>query len=112
MQSAFFGENSSQKDILARQQIALNFNQLIENATKYLSQNGIFSVMIPKNSEDFFVENAKKHSLFLFRKVNIKGILNAEIKRVVLEFFFSERIFPNLLVLETSPEFIRQNIWN
>lgn len=100
----FFEENNSQKDILARQQIALNFDQLICTSVKYLSKNGIFSVIIPKNAEEDFINKCKNYNLYLFKRVNIKGNLTSEIKRVVLEFSFEKKeLSDSLLVLETAP---------
>ncbi len=50
----FFEENNSVKDILARQQVELTFRNLIEKASKILSSEGIFSVIIPSESAQEF----------------------------------------------------------
>lgn len=94
----------SQKDILARQQITLNFEQLIENASKNLAENGIFSVIIPKISDDFFTEKCLDFRLKIQRRINIKGNANAEIKRCVLEFCKNPKPYTEeILILEKSP---------
>lgn len=94
----------SQKDVLARQQLTLNFEQLIENASKNLFENGIFSVIIPKNSDDFFIEKCLTFELKIQRKINIKGNANTEIKRCVLEFCpQSKNYTEEFLILEKSP---------
>jgi len=53
----------SQKDVLARQQVELNFEQLIQNSSALLAQNGLFSVIIPKSSEAFFIEKCADFAL-------------------------------------------------
>lgn len=100
----YFEENTSQKDVLARQNIELNFKELILNSKKNLSENGMFSVIIPFGSETGFVEFCAENQLFLNRKVNIKGIKNSKTKRVVLEFTFYEKDFQEEgFVIEESP---------
>lgn len=94
----------SQKDVLARQQITLNFEQLIENASKNLTENGIFSVIIPKTSDDFFTKKCLNFGLKIQRRINIKGNANAEIKRCVLEFCENPKPYTEeILILEKSP---------
>ena len=82
----FFEENNSVKDILARQQVELTFRNLIEKASKILSSEGIFSVIIPSESAQEFENLAEDFDLYLVRKVNIFGIENGVLKRNVLEF--------------------------
>lgn len=100
----YFENNASQKDILARQQVELNFLQLIEKASEHLVEDGVFSVIIPKNSEDFFVKKCESHNLYLLRKIDIKGNENVEVKRCVLEFGFKYKslVFTEL-ILEKAP---------
>lgn len=81
--------DSSQKDVLARQQVELNFEQLIQNSSALLSENGLFSVIIPKSSE-FFIEKCADFALKLKRRVIVRGTPQAEAKRCVLEFSFCE----------------------
>lgn len=82
----FFEENNSVKDILARQQVELTFRNLIEKASKILSSEGIFSVIIPSESATEFENLAQDFDLHLVRKINIFGIENGALKRNVLEF--------------------------
>ena len=82
----FFEENNSVKDILARQQVELTFRSLIEKASKILSSEGIFSVIIPSESAQEFENLAEYFDLHLVRKINIFGIENGVLKRNVLEF--------------------------
>lgn len=100
----YFEENPSGKDIIARQTIELNFQQLISKSSKLLSENGIFSVIIPFEVGEGFVEIAKDNQLYLKRKTNIYGIENSKIKRLVLEFSPIEKnLEESDFVIEKSP---------
>jgi len=100
----YFEENPSGKDIIARQTIELNFQQLISKSSKLLSENGMFSVIIPFEAGEGFVEIAKDNQLYLKRKINIYGIENSKIKRLVLEFSPIEKdLEESDFVIEKSP---------
>ena len=100
----YFEENSSAKDILARQTVELNFKQLISKSSQILSEKGIFSVIIPDEVGDDFIKIAKENQLFLNRKVNIYGIENSKIKRLILEFSLNEKdIDESDFIIEKSP---------
>lgn len=100
----YFEINNSEKDIVARQRLELNFSDLIKKSSQLLSENGLFTVIIPIDSEKEFTEICLKNKLFLQRKVSIKGIKTSEPKRLVLEYSFteSETINENF-VIEKSP---------
>ena len=100
----YFEESDSGKDKIARQTVELNFSQLISKSSKLLSENGIFSVIIPVEVGDDFIEIAKENQLFLIRKINIKGIENSKIKRLILEFSLAEKILDESeFTIEKSP---------
>ena len=100
----FFEENNSVKDILARQQVELTFRSLIEKASKILSSEGIFSVIIPSESVQEFENLAEDFDLYLVRKVNIFGIENGVLKRNVLEFSKKKSALETLdFTIEKSP---------
>ena len=100
----FFEENNSVKDILARQQVELTFRILIEKASKILSSEGIFSVIIPSESAQEFENLAQDFDLHLVRKVNIFGIENGVLKRNVLEFSKKKSALETLdFTIEKSP---------
>jgi tRNA1Val (adenine37-N6)-methyltransferase len=100
----YFEENSSGKDILARQTVELNFQQLISKSSKLLSESGIFSVIIPFEVGAYFIEIAKENQLFLNRRINIYGIENSKIKRLVLEFSQIEKALEESdFIIEKSP---------
>jgi tRNA1Val (adenine37-N6)-methyltransferase len=94
---------SEQRD-LARFQDALPFEDLIEAASVLLSENGIFSVIIPHKEEAKFIGLAKECNLFPFKITRVKGTPTAEIKRSLLAFSFAEKTnFPiDELIIETA----------
>lgn len=87
----YFKENSSNKDILARQQTELSFENLIEKSAEILSENGRLAVIIPFESGAYFEEISLKNKLFLSRKVQIFGIKNSAPKRWILEFALNQK---------------------
>jgi tRNA1Val (adenine37-N6)-methyltransferase len=100
----YFEESGSEKDKIARQTVELNFRQLISNAAELLSENGIFSVIIPVEAGEVFVSVGKENSLHLNRKINIRGIENAKAKRLILEFSSHEKeIRESDFIIEKSP---------
>lgn len=95
---------SSQKDVLARQQVELNFEQLIGKSVEILAFEGVFSVIIPKKYENHFIQKSIDFGLKIHKIVNIRGNVKNEIKRCVLEFGFSTKnLCKTEMVLESSP---------
>lgn len=100
----YFEASDSEKDKIARQTVELNFSQLISKSSKLLSRNGIFSVIIPVEAGSDFIEICEENRLFLIRKINIKGIENSKIKRVILEFSLTEKVLEESeFIIEKSP---------
>lgn len=100
----YFEESVSDKDKIARQTVELNFKQLIGHAAGLLSENGLLSVIIPSEAGEVFTSIAKENSLFLNRRVNITGIENSKVKRLVLEFSLLEKnLEESDFIIEKSP---------
>ncbi|MCU7615395.1 methyltransferase [Chryseobacterium sp. GMJ5] len=100
----YFEESGSVKDKVARQIVELNFQQLISKSSELLSEDGIFSVVIPFEAGEEFIGTARKHQLFLIRKINIYGIENSKVKRLILEFSPTEKQFEESdFIIEKSP---------
>ena len=97
---------------LARFEDALPFEELIEAAALLLSDNGIFSVIIPYKEEERFVAMCKELDLFPLKITRVKGTPTSEIKRSLLAFCRMEQIpLIDELVIEISrhnytPEYI------
>ena len=88
----YFEKNGSTKDIVARQQTELSFEEFLAKASKILSKTGQISVIIPIEAEVVFTKIAKGNMLFLHRKVTVYGIKNSKPKRAVLEYGFQEKM--------------------
>ena len=103
-------ENTSRD--LARFEDALPFEELIEAAALLLSDNGIFSVIIPFKEEERFVSLCKELDLFPLKITRVKGTPTTEIKRSLLAFCKMEQTpLIDELVIEISrhnytPEYI------
>lgn len=102
----FYTENykteDNQRD-LARFTDAMPFNHLIESASKLLSENGLFSVIIPFKEEETFIALASKVNLFPNKILQVKGTPTSEIKRSLLELSFNKsKIIKEELTIETS----------
>ncbi|MBD3723877.1 MAG: methyltransferase [Flavobacteriaceae bacterium] len=97
---------------LARFEDALPFEELIEAAALLLSDNGIFSVIIPHKEEEQFVSMCKELDLFPLKITRVKGTPTSEIKRSLLAFCRMEQTpLIDELVIEISrhnytPEYI------
>ncbi|KDN54190.1 tRNA1(Val) (adenine(37)-N6)-methyltransferase [Flavobacterium seoulense] len=112
----FFSEdyksNSEQRD-LARFQDAMPFDELIEAADLLLSENGIFSVIIPFKEEEKFLALANEYELYPLKITRVKGTPASEIKRSLLAFSRNEitDFLVDELIIETerhiyTPEYI------
>ncbi|WP_276877175.1 tRNA1(Val) (adenine(37)-N6)-methyltransferase [Chryseobacterium joostei] len=100
----YFEESESEKDKIARQTVELNFRQLIEKSAGLLSENGLFSVIIPIEAGEVFILIAKENQLFLNRRVDIKGIEGSKAKRLILEFSLIEKDLEETeFIIEKSP---------
>jgi len=103
----FFTEDykteNEQRD-LARFADAMPFEDLVEAADLLLSENGIFSVIIPYKEEEKFIALAKDFDLFPIKITRVKGTPATEIKRSLLAFSrqFLENFSVDELVIETS----------
>jgi tRNA1Val (adenine37-N6)-methyltransferase len=80
-----FKTDDFQRD-MARFQDALPFEELIEAAALLLSENGIFSVIIPYKEEGRFVSMCKEMDLFPLKITRVKGTPTSHIKRTLLAF--------------------------
>lgn len=100
----YFEESSSNKDKIARQTVELNFEQLIFISADLLADKGVFSVIIPAEIGESVIDIAKEKLLFLNRKINIFGIENSKVKRLILEFTLNETEVQELdFIIEKSP---------
>jgi len=93
---------NEQRD-LARFQDALPFEDLIEAASLLLSENGIFSAIIPFQEEEKFIALAKDFELYPFKITHVKGTPTKEIKRSLLAFsHIKKETAIDELIIETA----------
>ena len=85
----FFSENyktpSKQRD-LARFQEALPLDLLIEVVEYFLSENGIFSVIVPLKEEDKIIYLAAEYALYPLKVTRVRGNETSELKRSMIAF--------------------------
>lgn len=80
-----FRSENEQRDI-ARFQEAMPFEDLIEAADLLLSENGIFSVIIPYKEEERFIELCAEVELFPVKVTRLRGSHKTPIVRSLLAF--------------------------
>jgi len=98
-----YKSENDQRD-LARFQDAMPFEDLIEAADLLLSENGIFSVIIPFKEEENFLALAKEYELYPIKITRVKGSPTSDIKRSLLAFSRNEitTILIDELIIETD----------
>ncbi len=80
----YYSQNE-QRD-LARFEDAMPFEDLVEAASVLLSDNGVFTVIIPFKEEERFIGLAQECELFPFKITRVKGTPATEIKRSLIAF--------------------------
>lgn len=100
----YFEASNSEKDKIARQTVELNFRQLVAKSSQMLSGKGVLTVIIPAEAGNDFIAIAEENRMFLIRKINIKGIENSKVKRLIFEFSLSENnLIESEFIIEKSP---------
>lgn len=80
-----YKSDNSQRD-LARFQDALPFEELVDAASLFLSENGIFAVIIPYKEEERFIDLCAQVELFPVKVTRVKGSHTTPIVRSLLAF--------------------------
>lgn len=89
----FYSEDYKSEDLArdtARFNDAMPFEHLIVCAAHLLSDAGVLAVILPKKEEDDFISLAEKHALFPKRICSVRGSINSEEKRSLMEFSFQK----------------------
>jgi len=78
----------------------LPFRDLAIVAFQFLSENGIFALILPRKEEEHFITLASEVGLFPKRICRVRGTATSEVKRSLLEFTFkkTEVIFEELTI--------------
>ena len=87
----FFEKNASAKDVLARQQVELNFRNLVQKSTEIITKKGILSIILPSEAAKDVKSLAEEFNLYLVREINIYGIEGGNLKRNILEFSLAQK---------------------
>lgn len=96
--------NNSQRD-KARFQDSLPFDLLIEVVDHFLSNIGIFSIIVPSKEEDNIIHLAATFALYPLKVTRVKGTQNSEIKRSLIA--FSREMIPQIPLNELTLEIER-----
>ncbi len=103
-----FFPNTSASEIItsretARSQASLPFEELVHGVSLLLSDNGTFSIVIPKEEEDAILKLAYINKLFPHKITEVKGNAAAKVKRSLISFSFQQKeIKRDELILEES----------
>lgn len=98
-----YKSDNEQRDI-ARFEDSLPFEELIEAADFFLSENGIFALIVPFKEEQVIIDLCLEKKLFPLKITRVKGTPTSEIKRSLLAF---SRIEQPALVDELTIEISR-----
>lgn len=74
------------KRSIARHADTLNYRELFDGVSKLLTDNGVFSVIVPRECLDKFLSESVLHGFFLARRCAIKTTQNKQPKRFLLSF--------------------------
>jgi tRNA1Val (adenine37-N6)-methyltransferase len=96
--------DNEQRD-LARFQDAMPFEDLIEAVDLFLSENGIFAVIIPFKEEENFLAVAAAYELYPLKITRVKGTPTTDIKRSLLAFSRNKKV--DFLIYELIIETVR-----
>lgn len=85
----FYSERTLSGDIArdtARHNCFLSFDTLVGNAAKLLTDNGLFSVVIPYGEARGFISTCASHKLYLKRRMDVRPSEKKTFRRTLLEF--------------------------
>ncbi|MES2812033.1 MAG: methyltransferase [Bacteroidota bacterium] len=87
----------------ARFEDSLPFEELVEAADFFLSDNGIFSLIVPFKEEEKIMSLCQERGLFPLKITRVKGTLTTEIKRSLLAYSRIEQTpVVDELIIETA----------
>lgn len=102
----FFDNHHFSKDgnrTIARHTSSLPYESLLKKTASLLTKSGFFHVIIPFQSENHFIQLAKKETLFPKRILRVRGNIKSPLKRSLITFsFYFTPIQINELIIEKS----------
>jgi len=100
----------SDERAMARHTESLTYKELLEGASKLLSQQGSCAFIIPFSEEGNFLKIASENSLFPNRITRVKGTENSPIKRSLLQLSFQQNnCEENELIIEIERHIYTQD---
>ncbi|MEQ5792066.1 methyltransferase [Muricauda sp. NFXS6] len=96
----------------ARQSNSLPFDELVQGVSKFLTEDGIFAVIIPFKEEKSFVGLAEHVGMFPNRITRVKGNPDTDFKRSLMEFSFhqNEPIIDTLIIEEGRHQYTKEYV--
>lgn len=79
-------KNSDVARMSARHTDKLPYEDLIYGVVNLLAEDGVFSAIFPYEEANIFVAKAAASGLYCVKRMDVKGVVNKPIKRVMLEF--------------------------
>lgn len=87
----------------ARHTDELSFDVLLDSVVNLLLKSGVFSLILPVKESNYFIELAVNKGLFLNRKCEVKPNYIKPVKRIMMEFSFTEtQLKEESLTIETE----------
>jgi len=105
-------KSPNEKRSLARHNDTLPYNDLIFVAEKLLTANGLFSVILPEEESENFIDFAKKCNLFLTKQTKVFSTPKSKCRRRLVSFSKtkSEQIFGKIIIEKSSNNFTDEYI--
>lgn len=96
----------------ARQNSSLPFDELVEGVSRFLTDNGTFSVIIPFKEEGNIIGLAEGAGMFPNRITRVKGNPETDFKRSLMEFSFhnSKPNIDSLVIEEGRHQYTKEYI--
>ena len=107
-----YKSDNEQRD-LARFNDAMPFEHIAESVSKLLSDEGVFSVIIPFKEASNFINIASNFKLFPNNILQVKGNPTSEIKRSLIQFSFNKtEVKTDTLIIENQRHSYTQDYIN
>lgn len=95
--------NPDARRAMSRHAVDLTRNELLDGIGQLLGKSGRFSIILPSAEAGLFRDQAASADLFCTRKLYVKPLPEKEVKRVLMQFEFTEKpVVENSIVLETT----------
>lgn len=95
--------NPDTKKTMSRHAVYLTRDELLDGIERLLDKTGRFSIILPVTEAGLFQDKAADGNLFCTRKLHVKPLPHKEVKRVLMQFAWTEKpVEERTIVLETT----------